>query len=1467
MSFRKFFGSFGSNSEEVVEDNSVIDLTDTTGNESSVGIPSPTHTGSRSGARGRDSASRKFKTRDSSLNLSKSLLPNPRNPFKPAPGNPLPPLPPLPPLNLSEESTVEEEMAIIGNLEPYVANASIAEYLERFEIFVSLNAIDDVKEKTQWLCGYGGSHLYSKIKAVCSPAEPITVNYTILKPKLKALLCPTSVEIVERSRFHTREQKPGESVSQFVLALRSLAEHCNFGTELDKALRDRFMMGLADVNVRAAILKSGQTTFDQVVKEAQAHEVAESSKSLKKTTENEVNKVAQKKSYGYSNGNKRNNKNDWSCGRCGKKHNRRHCPAWRHKCEKCSIKGHFKTMCKTKSEREAGSSKGGKAKDLKSITAAAADIEALRLGKIGTNCLNSFTDTRPPELIKIKINHVSFDAEVDTGACVSVLSSIDYLKHFNNLKLEKCDDKTFTAANGTSCKTMGRIKVILNDQIETQALILKTEKPFVPLVGRTWLDLLKPNWRVFFNSPVESQNNKILQLNQNMLILVNAIKKDFRDVFEPSPHPIKKFKVSFNLKQDARPRYLKAVPVAFSLREKVTKMLNEMEQNGIIEKINNSKWASQVVLVPKKNGEIRICCNYKNTLNPALEDVVYPLPVIDEILSCLAHYSWFVKLDLTGAYLQLAVDEESQHLTAINTLNGLYKFLRLPFGIKTAPSHFQSVIDQILQGLEGVVAYFDDILIAGKTPKECAERLRLVLTRLREFNVQVNYDKCNFFERKLEYLGHVISEDGVAPCVSKVEALLHAPPPKDVATLRSFIGLLTYYSKFIPNLQSLITPLHDLTRKDVTFYWNKDCETIFKKCKDLIKNSPILAHYDPKLPLTIVCDASPYGVGAILNVIDNNGVERPVFMVSSTLSQAEKNYSQMHREALAIVFAVKKFHKYIYGYHCTIFTDCKVLETLLGGAKDFGSTMNSRFLRWLIFLQNYDITVKYRPSKATANADALSRLPMPSSTGVEEVSIKTINPICTFNDQSSHTKTLKAIAEATQNHAGCKLLYKYVYEGWPAKENIPEPLRYCYKIKDSLDIEDGCIFYGNRVFIPPILRKSFLELIHREHVGSTRCKQIARSTFWWPKVDNDIDLHIKQCVTCQTVAKRKSDIPLMSWKKTTRPLERVHGDHFFYEGKSFFVLVDDYSFWIQCFPVKSTDTEGVIESIKEFCSTHGLFQSLVTDNATAFTAKYFKVFCDVNHITHMTSPAHHPQSNGLAERAVGIVKDNLKKFRVENRTGSLTKQLVNFHFSQHTTPLSSCNKSPADLIFNRKITTHLSQLQNGRVRQQLLSDESECEYKRQDKTEPSALKEGQSKSPQRSREPQWKKKPKINLKRKIINYKDREGKEELEETKDRLKNKNIEIGSEIYFYSSLEKKWVRAIVLKKESELKFRIKIHETGQETSAHLDCMKLFYKNVEEKIDKNMHDELDLSSEKKELETNIKNRLRKTDKKNYKE
>lgn len=590
-------------------------------------------------------------------------------------------------------------------------------------------------------------------------------------------------------------------------------------------------------------------------------------------------------------------------------------------------------------------------------------------------------------------------------------------------------------------------------------------------------------------------------------------------------------------------------------------------------------------------------------------------------------------------------------------------------------------MDQMFNSLSGVNFYFDDIMIGGPDLEVCRARTKKVFSILRKNNVKCNLQKCKFYEESLQFLGHCVSVDGVAPNKAKLKAISRMPAPKDLTQLRAFLGAINFYGKFLQNLQSKLHSFHELLRKDTPFNWTGVHQNDFERIKLDILNSPLLVHFDPVKPLVMICDAGPYGVGEVLNVV-LNGEERPCHMASSSLSPAEKNYSQLHREALAIVFGVKKYHKFIFGRKVTVITDCRALESLLSNEKNIGTVINSRFLRWIILLQNYDLEIKFRPAKYTHAADALSRLPLSENTNVDDEAIDVSEFLKLFNEESENMVSIDLVQNATARNELFKIIIEYVRNGWPDKKQVPKEINKFFNVRHSLDIEAGCLFYGDRLFIPPVLRANILAHIHKEHIGIVKCKQLARKSVWWPNLDQDIEVSVKECEAGNVCANKKREYPLVSWKQAYYPFERVHLDHFVFDGKYYLIMFDVYSSWLQVDYNSKEDSNCVIMSLRKLCATFGLPTVIVTDNGTAFTSKSFQNFLKANDIIHTTSPPYHPQSNGAAERQVAIVKQNLRKTLVEakGKCISIEVQLQNFLFKNHNTPLYD-NLSPSEKIY------------------------------------------------------------------------------------------------------------------------------------------------------------------------------------------
>ena len=626
-------------------------------------------------------------------------------------------------------------------------------------------------------------------------------------------------------------------------------------------------------------------------------------------------------------------------------------------------------------------------------------------------------------------------------------------------------------------------------------------------------------------------------------------------------------------------------PVPFAVKDAIEIELQRLEKAGIIEKVMHSEWAAPVVVVPKGDGKIRLCGDYKVTINKSLEIDQHPLPRPEELFAALTGGVKFSKIDLTQAYQQMILDKDSRVYVTINTHLGLFRYTRLPFGIASAPAIFQRTMDTILQGLPHVQCYIDDIIITGSNAEEHLHNLEEVLKRLSHYGIRVKEEKCAFFRDKVEYLGHQISSEGLHTAPKKVEAIKTAPIPSNVQELRSFLGLLHYYGKFIPDLASLVYPMNKLLQAKTTWNWTEECDKAFALAKEKLTSATVLAHYNPKYPLRLAADASSYGLGAVISHIFPNGVERPIAYASRTLTASERNYSQLEKEALSLVFGVQKFHQFLYGRHFTLCTDHKPLTTILGPKKGIPPIAAARLQRWALQLAAHNYTIKFRPTKAHANADALSRLPLK---GIHSKETKT--DLFSVRQIEALPVTAVQLKRATSYDPILSKVLLYTKQGWP--DRVDEPLKPYWNRRAELTLEDNCIMWGIRVVVPAKLQEKVLEELHRIHMGIAKAKALARNHVWWPGIDAKIEQITKSCERCQAVRNSPPAAPLHPWSWPSHPWQRIHID---FAGpfcqKMFFVLVDSHSKWAEVVEMSSTTSAATIKVLRQFFLQHMAYRS------------------------------------------------------------------------------------------------------------------------------------------------------------------------------------------------------------------------------------------------------------------------------------
>jgi hypothetical protein len=405
------------------------------------------------------------------------------------------------------------------------------------------------------------------------------------------------------------------------------------------------------------------------------------------------------------------------------------------------------------------------------------------------------------------------------------------------------------------------------------------------------------------------------------------------------------------------------------IEEEIRRMLND----GVV-RPSSSPWASPVVLVKKKNGNLRFCVDYRR-LNAVTKKDSYPLPRIDDIFDSLTGARWFSSLDLASGYWQVPVAEEDREKTAFVTKVGTFEFNVMPFGLTNAPATFQRLMDKIFRDAIGrfVLVYLDDINVYSRTFSEHLEHLQWVFDRLREANLQCRWEKCEFIKPKLKFLGHEVSAQGLSPDPDKVEKVKNFPWPRTVHQLRCFLGLASYYRKFIKDFSKKASLLYDLLKKGTVYQWRTPHQNAFQLLKDCLTSAPILTYPNFERDFTLHTDASTIGLGAVLAQKDDDGNERVIAYASRTLNSAEKNYSATELECLAAIWAIKHFRPYLHGRSFDLVTDHAALKWLLNQ-----STPQGRTARWVLQLQEFSPRVVYRKGTTHTNADALSRIPSTS---------------------------------------------------------------------------------------------------------------------------------------------------------------------------------------------------------------------------------------------------------------------------------------------------------------------------------------------------------------------------------------------------------------------------------------------------------------------------------------------------------
>lgn len=744
--------------------------------------------------------------------------------------------------------------------------------------------------------------------------------------------------------------------------------------------------------------------------------------------------------------------------------------------------------------------------------------------------------------------------------------------------------------------------------------------------------------------------------------------------------------VSIKLDIDSRVRPVaqpyRRIPIP--LESKVNKKLEEMFQAGIIEKVEGtSDWVSAMVVEPKKDGDIRICIDMR-LANKAIRREFHPMPIMEELLSSVDQSEYFSLLDISQAFHQAELHEESRYITTFITAKGLYRYKRLMFGICCAPEIFQKIMQGILSPCKGCKVFIDDILIHGRTKEEHDKNLAAVMDRLKQYNILLNANKCKYGVKEVDFLGFRLSKKGVDITGAKLEALEKMMPPKTVAELRSFLGYVNFMKRFIPNMSTETAPLNELLKAGKKYEWGLGQSHAFNRLKKLLCNAATLGYYNLEDDTEVITDASPVGLGALLVQKNAKGEERVISYASRSLSGVERRYAQTEKEALAIVWSVEKFHYYLYGKEFTIVTDHRPLEVIFAER----SRPCLRIERWVLRLSSYRFKVVYRSGSSNV-ADPFSRLCQrdPEKESFDEISEMRISQITEISrPKAIKREELEAACEDDETINDVKEAMK--------SDEWKKELRRFELIKEELCFYNNILLRGTRIVIPAQLPQKTLQLAHVTHSGEHSMKQLLRTKVWWPGIDEMVKKFVKGCRECLMNALPNPPEPLKRRELPMAPWIDVAVDFLgpFPTGEYLLIMVDYYSRYQEVEIMTTIVAKATVRVFKKIFGRNGYPATITADNGPQFISQELRDYCEEMGIHLNTTTPYWPQQNGEVERQNRDILKFIRCCSSESEPKDWRDMVYDYVLMKNTSINETTGKSPSELFYKRQVHNRIPTL-------------------------------------------------------------------------------------------------------------------------------------------------------------------------------
>ena len=819
------------------------------------------------------------------------------------------------------------------------------------------------------------------------------------------------------------------------------------------------------------------------------------------------------------------------------------------------------------------------------------------------------------------------------------------------------------------------------------------------------------------------------------------ITEKFSDVFndDQTLRPLKTSPLRIHVREDAKPFAVTgARPIPIAYRQGAKAEMDYMEERGIIKKIKPgdppSEWICPSFFLTKANGKLRFVIDLRG-LNRNVVRSAHPFPPASEVFTSIPYgMKYFAVFDAVKGYWQLPVAEEDQKFLHFMTPFGVYKFLRAPMGLVHSGDEYCLRGDQIFSGVEGVLKIVDDLAVYGKTKEEFLVRVRRLFERCHDHNFTLSREKFQCGP-EVNFAGYIIGQYGVRADPKKLEALTKFPRPETVTDVRAFYGLVNQLGGFCPDLSHALEPLRDILRtkkekeeakskakinldstamtpstlpstntpdelaagklaekpigkgkKGGKIDWKPTHQAAFENVIRILteEHSPALGYFDPHARTVVITDASRLGFGAVLLQYNDKEPERHrlIQCFSKCISDAESRYAVCELEATGIQYAIANFRLWLEGNKFEVWTDHAPLVNIYNGS-NLDAQRNVRLQRIVSKTAHLTFEVKYLKGSVNKIADALSRRPVFAASDAGDILLedgKFVNAVSAATEEIESPS-----APELTNWALSDDEYQKIVELLKKKiksSDIPpgHPASHYRNMWDFLSIIDGLIHYHDRIVVPKNARRTITDLLHTPHLGTRKTKDLARSLYYWPAMNKEIDDRTTACEEC---AKKKPSKPMEPLRTTTAsfPWEQTSSDLATYNGKKFLVYADRYSGWPLIAEMKGTTASHVIKKFEEWFAEYGLCTTIRTDGGPPYNSHEFAKFVKDHGITHETSSAGYPRSNGHAEANVKIVKSILEKSRTDRDVQRALREFRN-------TPRDD-GLSPAQWLFGRRQRTLL----------------------------------------------------------------------------------------------------------------------------------------------------------------------------------